>query len=77
MDPTQNPVNPGVPVVDPNAGVTIPPVPVTPPVDQPAVTPEPQAPEEQPVVPPVVPGEGTGDAGTGGMPPTSTPPAAV
>ncbi|KKS95794.1 MAG: ATPase associated with various cellular activity [Microgenomates group bacterium GW2011_GWC1_43_13] len=78
MDPTQNPVNPTVPVADSNVGVPTPPAPVTtPPVEpvevpeEPTMTPIPepqQAPEEQPVAPPVVPAEGTGDAGTG-MPP--------
>lgn len=78
MDPTQNPVVP----VDPNAGVQTPSVepvmpsaePVVPAVPEPApVMPEPQAPVEQPT--PVMPTEGTGDAGTG-VPPT-TPPAAI
>ena len=72
MDPNaQNPA-PAVPA-DPNAGVQTPPAPVvTPPVEEPVATPtpEPQVPE-QPVVP-VIPTEGTGDAGTGM--PTTTPP---
>ena len=83
MDPTQNPVNPSVPVADHNVGVPTPPAPVTtPPVitpEEPTMTPAPepqQAPDEQPVAPPVVPAEGTGDAGTE-MPPTGIPPAAV
>ena len=65
MDPNaQNPV-PGVPAATPT--------PISMPTPEPIATPEPQeAPVEQPVVP-VIPTEGTGDAGTG-MPPT-TPPA--
>ena len=78
MDPNaQNPVNPAVPVADPNAGTqtpapeptmptpppAMPPEPEVPVTPEPAVTPEPQA--------PVTPTEGTGDTGTGMPPPAA------
>ena len=83
MDPNaQNPVNPAVPVADPNAGTQTPAPEPTMPTPPPAMPPEPvvpATPEPAPVMPepqaPVIPVDGTGDAGTG-MPPV-TPPSAI
>ncbi len=89
MDPNQVNQNPtpagdvgmGVPAVDPNAGVQVPPVEPTMPTPPPAMPVEPVAPvaptvEEQPAAPEVPVAPQGGDMGGGQMPPTM-PPAAV
>lgn len=87
QDPTMNPApvaDPGMPAVDPNAGMQVPAEPVAPSVPEPVAmpTPEPVSPvapaPEAPVTPsePVAPAEPQrGDVNGGQMPPTTPPPA--